>query len=69
MNRIFMLIFWFCKPNFFSCFSHVVDQVRLDLHNGVIFSVRMFAGGNMLTVNHLIRPLSNRHLVSNERPP
>ena len=36
---------------FFSCFSHVVDQVRLDLHNGVMFSVHVF-GGNMLSGNN-----------------
>ena len=70
MNRIFTLIFRFCKPIFFSCFSHVVDQVRLDLHNGVIFPVHLFAGRHMLTVNHSHkRPLSNKHLVSNKRPP
>ena len=40
MNRIF---------NFSACFSHVVDQVRLDLHNGVIFPVYVFARHNMLT--------------------
>ena len=53
MNRIFTLIFWFCKPFFFSCFSHVVDQVHLNLHNGIIFPVHVF-GRNMLTVNDQI---------------
>ena len=53
MNRIFTLIFRFCKPIFFSCFSHVVDQVRLNLHNGVSFPVHVF-GRNMLTVNDLL---------------
>ena len=52
MNRIFTLIFRFCEP-FFSCFSHVVVQVRLDLHNGVMFSVHMF-GQNMLSGNNQI---------------
>ena len=57
MNRIFALIFRFSKPIFFffSCFpgSHVVDQVRLELHNGVIFPVHVF-GRNMLTANDQI---------------
>ena len=65
MNRIFTLIFRFCKPIFFSCFSHVVDQVRFDLHNGVSFPVYLFAGRNMLTVNHLI----NAHLRINASYP
>ena len=53
MKRIFTLIFRFCKPIFFSCFSHVVDQVRLNLHNGVMFSVHVF-GRNMLSGNNQI---------------
>ena len=65
MNRISTVIFRFCKPIFFSCFSHVVDQVRLDLHNGVIFPVYVSAGRNMLTVNHLI----NAHLRINASYP
>ena len=55
---------------FFDFFTRE-DQVRLDLHNGVIFPVHVF-GRNMLTVNDLINAHSQitwKRLVSNKRPP
>ena len=42
MNRIFTLIFRVLQTKIFSCFSHVVDQVRLDFHWCPFSSSRLF---------------------------
>ena len=54
MNRIFTLIFRFLQNKFFSCFSHDVDQVRLDLHWRPFSSSRLFGAQVIFNVEGML---------------